>query len=121
MPVRGDLVASNGSCTLVETVGRKSALSASDRDHLVRLLALIPPPHRWAVEHRQASLLCALGIIDAPDAGYANAARRRFADPLETQERALALIAELDREIRAERYEQRRSARPRLWSGVRPH
>jgi hypothetical protein len=60
-----------------------------------------------------------LGILDAPDVGYANAARRRFADPSETKERALALIDELDREARAERYKQRRSARPRLWASAR--
>jgi hypothetical protein len=65
--------------------------------------------------------LCAVGILDAPDVGYANAARRRFADPLETRERALALIAELDRELAAERYDQRRSARRRLFSSVRLH
>jgi hypothetical protein len=110
-----------GVATLVDTVGRNCALSASDRDHLVRLLASVPAPRRWAVEHRQAALLCALGIVDAPDVGYANAARRRFADPLETRERALALIAELDRELAAERYEQRRSARRRLFSSVRLH
>lgn len=105
----------------METIGRNCALSASDRDHLVRLLALVSAPRRWAVEHSQAPLLCALGILDAPDVGYTNAARRRFVDPLETRERALALIAELDREIRVERYEQRRSARRRLFPGVRLH
>ena len=105
----------------METLAGHCALSASDRDHLVRLLALVPAPRRWAVEHSQAPLLCALGILDAPDVGYANAARRRFADPLEMRDRALALIAELDLEIRAERYEQRRSARRRLLWAMRPH
>jgi len=104
----------------METVVPNCALSATDRDRLTRLLALVPPPHRWAVEHRHSPLLCALGILDAPDVGYANAARRRFADPSETKKRALALIDELDREARAERYKQRRSARSRLWASVRP-
>jgi len=65
-----------------------------------------------------APLLCALGILDATDVAYAHAARRRFADPSETRKRTLALIDELDREIRAERYEQRRHARPRFSAGV---
>jgi hypothetical protein len=56
-----------------------------------------------------------LGIVDAPDAAYANAARRRFADPSEIRARALALIDELDRETRATRHEPRRNARPRFW------
>jgi hypothetical protein len=110
-----------GSRTLVETVVPNCALAASDRDRLARLLALVSPTRRWPVEHRHAPLLCALGILDAPDVAYANASRRRFADPSETRERALALIDELNGEIRAERYEQRRSPRPRLWAGVRPH
>jgi hypothetical protein len=105
----------------MEIVVANSTLSTSDLDRLARLLALAPPTRRWAVEHRHAPLLCALGILDARDVGYAHAARRRFADPSEIRERALALIDELDREARAERYEQRRSARPRLWAGVRPH
>ena len=104
-----------------ETVVPGCAVSTSDRDRLAHLLALVPATRRWAVEHRHAPLLCALGILDAPDVGYAHASRRRFADPSETRERALALIDELARETRAERYEQRRSARPRLWAGVRPH
>ena len=105
----------------METVVPNCALSAADRERLTCLLDLVPPPRRWAVEHRHSPLLCALGILDAPDVGYANAARRRFADPSETKERALALIDELDREARAERYEQRRRTRPRVWAGVRPH
>jgi hypothetical protein len=105
----------------MEIVVADSALSASERDRLARLLALVPPTRRWAVEHRHAPLLCALGILDARDAGYAHAARRRFADPSETRERALALIDELDREARAEHYEQRRHARRRLWRAVHRH
>ena len=84
-----------------ETVVASRVLSASERDHLVRLLALVPPRHRWALEHRHTPLLCAIGILDPPDEAYARAARRRFADPSETRERALALLIELDRETRA--------------------
>jgi hypothetical protein len=76
-------------------------LSDSDRDRLARLLALVPPPHRWAFEHRYAPLLCALGVLDPPDEGYARAARRRFADPAETRDRTLALLIDLQRETRA--------------------
>ena len=65
--------------------------STSDRDQLTRLLALVPPARRWAVEHRHAPLLCALGMLDAPDVGYANAARRRFATrPRHVSERSLS-------------------------------
>jgi hypothetical protein len=110
-----------GGRTLVETVVPDCAVAASDRDRLARLLALVSPTRRWAVEHRHAPLLCALGILDAPDVAYANASRRRFADPSETRVRALALIDELKRETRAERYEERCTPRPRLWAGVRPH
>ena len=105
----------------METVVTNCALSTSDRDQLVRLLALVPPARRWAVEHRHAPLLCALGILHAPDVGYAHAAQRRFADPSETRQRALALIDELDRETRAERYKQRGGASPLLWPGLRSH
>jgi|SRR5215217_843296 len=105
----------------METEVPNSSLSASDRDRLARLLASVPPERRWAVEHRHAPLLCALGVLDAPDAGYAHAALRRFADTSETRKRALALIDELDREARTERYEQRRLARPRLWPGLPSH
>jgi hypothetical protein len=112
----------------METDVAGRALSAVDRERLARLLCLMPPAGRWAVEHRHAPLLCALGIIDASDVDYAMAARRRFADPAETRARALALIEELDRETRAERYQQRRTLRnqrrrsawPRIWAGVRP-
>jgi hypothetical protein len=76
-------------------------LSDSERDRLARLLALVPPPHRWAFEHRHAPLLCALGVLDPPDEGYARAARRRFADPAETRDRTLAFLIDLQRETRA--------------------
>jgi len=112
----------------METDVADRALSALDRERLARLLSLVAPTGRWAVEHRHAPLLCALGIIDAPDVDYALAARRRFADPSETRVRALALIEQLDREAQAERYQQRRTERdqrrrsawPRIWAGVRP-
>ena len=84
-----------------ERVVTTCVLSVSERDRLVRLLALVPPPHRWAFEHMHAPLLCAIGILDSPDEGYARAARRRFADPPEARERVLALLVELDRETRA--------------------
>jgi hypothetical protein len=77
------------------------AVSASERDRLVRLLALMPPRHRWAFEHRHTPLLCTLGVVDPPDEAYARAARRHFADPSRTRKRALALLVELDREARA--------------------
>jgi hypothetical protein len=88
-------------------------LSDSERDRLARLLALVPPPHRWAFEHRHAPLLCALGVLDPPDEGYARAARRRFADPSETRDRTLALLIDLQRETRAVPYASRRPYRPR--------
>ena len=98
-----------------ERVVTTCVLSVSERDRLVRLLALVPPPHRWAFEHMHAPLLCAIGILDPPDEGYARAARRRFADPSETRERVLALLIELDRETRAAPNAYRRLARPRQW------
>ena len=100
---------------LEETVVTSRVLSASERDRLVRLLALVPPPHRWAFEHRHAPLLCAIGILDPPDEGYARAAGRRFADPSEARERVLALLVELERETRARPNAYRRLARPRQW------
>ena len=78
-------------------------LSVSERDRLVQLLALVPPRHRWAFEHRHTPLLCALGVLDPPDEEYARAARRRFSDPSVTRARALALLGELDRETRPAR------------------
>ena len=98
-----------------ETVVPDCVLSVSERDRLLRLLALVSPPHRWAFEHRHMPLMCAIGILDPPDEDYARAARRRFADPSETRERALALLIELDRETRAAPNAYRRRARPRLW------
>ena len=98
-----------------ETVVPSCVLSPSERDRLVRLLALVPLRHRWAFEHRHMPLLCAIGILDPPDEGYARAARRRFADPSETRARALALLIELDRETRAAPNAHTRLARPRLW------
>jgi hypothetical protein len=89
------------------------ALSTHERDHLARLLAALPAGEEWAVRHRHGPLLCALGLIDAPDAAYAHAADRLFADPDHTRSRALALLEQLERADRDERYEQRhrRSAR----------
>ena len=98
-----------------ETVVTSCVLSVPERDRLLRLLALVPPPHRWAFEHRHAPLLCAIGILDPPDEGYARAARRRFADPSETRERVLALLVELDRETRAAPTGYRRLATLRQW------
>ena len=98
-----------------ERVVTTCVLSVSERDRLVRLLALLPPSHRWAFEHMHAPLLCAIGILDPPDEGYARAARRRFADPSETRERVLALLVELDRETRAAPTGYRRLATLRQW------
>jgi len=96
------------------------AVPRADRDRLAHLLAWLSPASRWAVEHRHAPLLCVLGVIDAPDAGYANAARRHFTDPAEVQARALALIDELERETRGNRHAPRPRARPRMGIRVRP-
>lgn len=87
----------------METLAPTAALTAFERDRLVRLLQAVPAPRRWAVEHRHGPLLCALGLVDPPDAGYAHAARRRFADGAETRRRALALIDELARDGRMDR------------------
>ena len=46
--------------------GPSDAVSASERDRLVRLLELMPPRHRWAFEHRHTPLLCTLGVLDPP-------------------------------------------------------
>ena len=98
-----------------ETVVTSCVLSVSERDRRARLLALMPPRHRWAFEHRHTPLLCTLGVLHPPDEAYARAARRRFADPSKTRKRALALLVELDREARAAPNAYRRLARPRLW------
>ncbi len=103
-----------------ETVVTSCVLSVSERDRLVRLLALVPPPHRWAFEHRHAPLLCAIGILDPPDEGYARAARRRFADPSETRERVLALLVELDRETRTAPNAYRRACKASTVAVTRP-
>ena len=66
-------------------------------------------------------LLCALGILDPADDGYARAARRRFADPSKLRDRAMTLITELDHETRAALDVHRRNATPRLWPFTRPH
>ena len=87
----------------METFVPTAALTASERDQLARLLQAAPAGRRWWVEHRHGPLLCALGLIDAPDTGYAHSARRRFADAPEMRRRALALIDELDRDGRVER------------------
>jgi hypothetical protein len=91
----------------------RSALSALEHDRLADLLATLPDRRRWTVAHRQGPLLCALGLLDAPDPAYARAAQRRFDDPVDTRRRALALLAELDRDAREERYEHRRRERRR--------
>jgi hypothetical protein len=95
-------------------------LSDSERDRLARLLALVPPPNRWAFEHRHAPLLCALGVLDPPDEGYAHAARRRFADPAQTRDRTLALLIDLQRETRAAPKRVPSPARPRPLEITRP-
>ena len=100
---------------LEETVVWSWVLSASERDRLVRLLASVPPRHRWALEHRHTPLLCAIGILDPPDEAYARAARRRFADLSETRKRVRALLIELKSETRPAPDPNRRPAWPRLW------
>jgi len=85
-----------------------SILSAVERERLARLLALLPESRHWAIAHMYGPLLCVLGLLRPPDAGYARAVERRFTDPADTRRRALALIAELDRDARDERYAQRR-------------
>lgn len=97
-----------------------SVLSAAELDRLVRLLRALPAHHRWAVEHRHGPLLCALSVIEAPDAGYAHAAGRRFSDAAELRQRALALLDELTRDY--ELAAQRRVTPLRLfWPRRRVH
>ena len=81
----------------------REALSASELDRLVELLGVLPAGRRWAVVHMHGPLLCALGLVGAPDPGYQRAALRRFNDPIDARRRALALLDELDRDARAER------------------
>jgi hypothetical protein len=90
--------------TLVPT----GPLSPQEHDRLAALLAGLPAAEAWWMRHMHGALLCALGLIDPPDAAYARAAVRRFSDVELTRRRALALLEQLDRDVRAERYEQRR-------------
>ena len=89
------------------TLAPTSSLSAAERDRLAGLLAVLPAARGWAVRHRNGPLLSALGLLDPPDAAYADAAHRRFADLARTRQRALALLDELERDARHERYDQR--------------
>lgn len=91
----------------MDTLVPTSALSTHEHERLAGLLAALPAGTGWAVRHMHSPLLCALGLIDPPDAAYARAAERRFAGPAHTRRRALALLEQLDRDARFERYEQR--------------
>jgi len=93
------------------TLDPTSALTMQEYDRLADLLAALPAGQGWAVRHMHSPLLCALGLLDPPDAAYAHAAERRFADPAHTRRRALALLEQLDRDARIERYEQRQMVR----------
>jgi hypothetical protein len=84
-----------------------SALSAHEHDQLARLVAGLPAAEAWSVRHMHGALLCVLGLLDPPDAAYARAAARRFADVELTRRRALALLEQLDLDGRAARYERR--------------
>jgi hypothetical protein len=81
----------------METLPAASPLTGPERDRLAGLLAALPPSSRWWVSHMHAPLLCAVGVLGAPDVAYEHAAHRRFADVEESRRRALALLAELDR------------------------
>jgi hypothetical protein len=83
------------------------ALSDQERVRLADLLAGLPPTEAWWLCHMHGALLCALGLIDPPDPAYARAAVRRFADAELARRRALALLTQLDRDARTERYERR--------------
>jgi hypothetical protein len=85
-----------------------TALSLDERDRLASLLAGLPAGERWWIEHMQGALLCTLGLLDPPDAAYARAADRRFPDPGDARRRALALLAQLDREVRVQQHTKRR-------------
>jgi hypothetical protein len=102
--------------TAMDTFITSSALSSPERDRLAGLLAAMPAPGRWAVGHMYGPLLCALGLVTPPDAAYAQAAQRRFADSAETRRRALTLLEQLERDARNARYEQRRR---KGWHGFR--
>jgi hypothetical protein len=84
------------------------ALSAQEHDQLAALLAGLPAAEAWWTRHMHGALLCALGLADPPDPAYARAAVRRFADAELTRRRALALLEQLDRDVRAARYDERR-------------
>jgi len=83
----------------MQTILAGNPLTPFERDRLAGLLAALPPSRRWSVSHMHAPLLCAVGVLSAPDAAYEHAAHRRFADPEEFRRRALALLAELDRAV----------------------
>jgi hypothetical protein len=87
------------------------ALSETERERLAGLLACMPEGRRWAVMHMHAPLLCALGLLGVPDSAYARAVQRRFNDPADVRRRALALVEELGRDARDERYALRRRDR----------
>jgi hypothetical protein len=110
-PIRSSHESPNRPSERMDTSAAAPVLSTFERERLAALLAGLPDPRRWAVTHRHAPLLCALGLADAPDPGYAHAAQRRLSDPAESRRRALALLDELDRDARSERYEQRRRER----------
>ena len=90
-------------------------LSALEHERLVSMLAGMPESRRWQIAHMHAPLLCALGL-GVSDSGYARAVERRFNDPADVRRRALALVEELDRDTRRERYVARRRKR---WPGFR--
>jgi hypothetical protein len=92
----------------MSTFVHTSALSVDEHDRLASLLAGLPAGERWWVEHMQGALLCTLGLLDPPDAAYARAADRRFTDPVDARRRALALLAQLDRDLRLQQHAKRR-------------
>ncbi len=94
-----------------DTFTPSSALSAIERDRLAGLLAAVPPPRRWAVEHMHTPLLCVLGLVKPPDAAYAHAAERYLVDAANTRRRALMLVDQLERYARSERREHRSGKR----------
>jgi hypothetical protein len=92
-----------------------SPLTVVEHERLADLLAVLPASRYWAVSHMHGPLLCALGLLSAPDAAYARAVERRFGDPADNRRRALALLDELTRDARVESYEQRRRERRRAF------
>jgi hypothetical protein len=91
----------------MSTFPSPSALSAREHDRLRRLVAGLPAAELWSVRHMHGALLCVLGLLDPPDAAYARAAARRFTDVELTRRRALGLLEQLDRDVRAARDERR--------------